>query len=108
MSKQLISIMTEKANLWFDSAKEKLEEERQQKIQTIKNKPMKTMDEFFENLFDSESDSKFKFCRDSGADDFMLIKDRLSLLERKTQEKLDELFTDFYGVIDSHGTTPFC
>jgi hypothetical protein len=99
MSKQLIAMMTEKATRWFDLAKDSIEEERQQKIERIKNKPMKTMDNFFKELFNDEKNSKIKFGKESGADDFMLIKERLSLLEKKTQEKLDILTAKYTDII---------
>lgn len=99
MSKQLISMMTEKATRWFDLAKDSIEEERQKKIEKIKNRPMKTMDDFFKELFNDENNSKFRFGKESGADDFMLIKDRLSLLEKKTQEKLDILSAKYTDII---------
>jgi hypothetical protein len=87
-----VSVMLSKAMYWYNTTVKLIEEDKKKKEERIKNRPLTSMDTFFENYF-IDSD-EYNLC-DSGVDDYMLIEKRLQLLEEKTANKLKELKDKF-------------
>lgn len=99
MSNNLIDLLIDKATSGYENAKRKIEQEKIKKIEKIKTKPLQTMDDFFEQYFDNNIEKNFKVSKETGADDYMLIKKRLTLLEKTTKEKLECLDEKFEAII---------
>jgi hypothetical protein len=97
MSNDLITILISKATFWYENTKTKIEEDKKKKIDRIKSRPLASMDEFFENFFTDDSEEEYKLS-ESGADDFMLIKKRLELLDKNTKKELKTLTDKFNDI----------
>jgi hypothetical protein len=99
MSNNLIELLIEKATSSYEKSKLKIEQDKIKKIEKIKTKPLETMDYFFEQYFENNIEKNCKFSKETGADDYILIKKRLVLLDKTTKLELECLAEKFEVVI---------